>query len=337
MVGAKTLFGLCDASTYMVIDLRSYLPWRDDKERPRFISFLAFMVLTAYSMGEERDDRFIDPRDYFTHFNRLIGLDSQQGRPDGLDYGLDEDLWLDWAIWLLEQGFIPTARPGAGAYKNLRYPISQTLLRKSDKDTLWRHFEQFNYRKNFDEALLVLRLHRDARYLTRHLEALLDPTGHMWLTSYDAISSACYEVYQEWCESDGSSSQRTRSGSRLRTSIDAGLYRLEDPITGEVDYRVYPRQTTQSRRAELAADYMGALEPLVEDRNDWYIPLRRPLTSRELSEGMDISIHSEVSAIRSLKFPARDFWVLTRDPDSPDSGIFANWGKRVELGRSSFC
>ena len=317
-----------------VFDCRIRLerPWRDPESRPRFVACLAFMVLAAYSMGEERDDRFIDPRDYFAHFNRRIGLDSQHGRPDGLDYGLDEELWLDWAIWLFEQSFMPTARPGAGAYKNLRYPISQTLLRKSDKDKLWNHFKQFTFRKHYDEALLVLRLQEGARYLTKHVEALLNPTGNMWLTSYDAISSACYEVYQEWCESDGSSSQRTRSGSRLRTSIDAVAYRLEDPITREVDYRVYPRQTTQSRREALTADYLGQMILLVEDRPGWYTPLRQPLSSSVFSKGIEITIHSTDSALRSLKFPARDFWVLTLDPDSPNSGVYANWDTRVELG-----
>ena len=191
--------------------IRLARPWRNDADRPMHVAFLAFMVLTAYRMGSEDEDSST----YFIHFNRLMGLPAQEGRPDGLYYGLDEDLWLNWNLWLFNQGLLPTAHVGAGSQKYIQYPISQALLRESDKNRLWRHFGQSsNWRRNYDEALLMQLIRRDASYLTTHLQTLFDSTGQMWLTAYDAISSACYELYEDWRESDDTDERRTTSGPR---------------------------------------------------------------------------------------------------------------------------
>ena len=70
---------------------------------------------------------------------------------------------------------------------------------------------------------------------------------------------------------------------------------------------------------------------LKQDRSDWYRPLWT-LNGHDLTNGLRIPIQSTDSAIRTLNLRARDFWVLTLDPDSPDSGIYASWGKGAELG-----
>ena len=306
---------------------------RSNSGRPIYVAFLAFMVLAAYYMGDEDEDRPIDPTDYFTHFKKLAGLSTQQNRRAGLRPGDDEILWRNWARWLRDLGFLPTARSGEGPYRYVRYPISQTLLRQSDKNRLWRHFTQSNWRKNYDEVLLMQRIRRDAQNLTTHLQALFDPTGDMWLTSYEAISNACYELYEDWRESDGTDERRTTSGPRRRTSLDAKVYRSpEDFLTREVEYRIFPRQARQFPNAELTVDYDGTREVLVQERPGWYVPLQPPLTGPDLSTGLKLRINSTNTAISTLYFPAREFWVLTLDPDSPDSGIYASWDKGIELG-----
>ena len=307
---------------------------RSNDDWPICVAFLAFMVLAAYHMGDEDEDRPIDPTDYFTHFNRLMNLPAQEGRPSGLFYGSDEYLWLNWNLWLLNQGFLPTAHAGAGALRYLQYPISQALLRESDKNRLWRHFtESSNWRKTYDEALLMQRIRRDATYLTTHLQTLFDSTGQLWSTAYDAISSACYEVYEEWCESGGNDEHRTVSGPRLHKSIKATIYRSpEDFLTGEVEYRIFPRQARHMPNAKLTVAYGDAKEVLIPQRPGWYTPLQPPLTDVDLTNGRRLDISSAGSAISALYLPARDFWVLTPDPDSPGSGIYASWEKGVELG-----
>ena len=313
------------------IDVDSLI--RSNSDWPIYVSFLAFMVLAAYYMGDEVEDRPVDPTNYFTHFKELAGLSTQQSRRAGLRPGDDESLWLKWARWLRNLGFLPTARSGEGAYRYVRYPISQTLLRQSDKNRLWRHFTQSNWRKNYDEVLLMQRIRRDAPYLTSHLQALFDPKGDMWLKSYEAISNACYELYEDWRESDGTDERRTTSGPRRRRSLDAKVYRSpEDFLSGEVVYRVFPRQPRQLPNVELVVDYSDTVEILAQDRPGWYSPLQTPLSGPALTEGLKLDIDSPNSAISTLYLPARDFWVLTLDPDAPDSGIYASWDRGVELG-----
>ncbi len=304
---------------------------RDSKDRPRYVGFLAAMVLAAHYMGDSQEDKPVDPKDFFTHFNKLLELSDQQGRTKGLDAGEDERLWQDWANWLRNQGFLPTARSGDGAYKYVRYPISQTLLRQSDKNKLWRHFTSSNWRKNYDEILLMQRIRKDSQYLTRHLQTILDPKGDMWLRSYDAISTACYEVYEEWREAGGSDIRSITTGPRIRTSLEAKIYRSEDFFSGEVNYRIFPRQTRQSLAAELSVNHNDNNYRLEQDRLGWYIPLWL-LDKQQLDDGLKIPVQSANSSVKNLYLPARGFWVLTLDPDTPESGIYASWDKPIELG-----
>jgi len=305
---------------------------RDTQDRPRYAAFLAAMVLAAHNMGDESGEKPIDPKDFYTHFNNVLGLPDQQGRTEGLKgSGADERLWQDWSMWLRSQGFLPTVSSGDGAYKYIGYPISQALLRQSDKNKLWRHFKQANWRKNFDEVLLMQRVRRDSQYLTTHLQEILDPKGDMWLRSYEAISSACYEVYEDWRESDGSDTRLLTTGPKIRTSLDGKIYRSEDFFSGVVEYRIFPRQTRQSVPAELHTEYASESYTLTEDRPGWYLPLWS-LDEEQLTNGLKVPIVSPNSAIKFLFLPARDFWVLTLDPDTPESGVYASWDKGIELG-----
>lgn len=306
--------------------------FRDTQNRPRYVAFLAAMVLAAHNMGDESGEKPIDPKDFYTHFNNVLGLSDQQGRTEGLrGSDADERLWQDWAMWLRSQGFLPTARSGDGAYKYIGYPISQALLRQSDKNKLWRHFKYANWRKDYDEALLMQRIRRDAQYLTTHLQEILDPKGDMWLRSYEAISNACYEVYEDWRESDGSDTRLFTSEPRIRTSLDGKIYRTEDFFSGVVSYHIFPRQTRQSVLADLRVTHNGESYALAEDRPGWYLPLWT-LDEVQLTHGLKIPIVSQNSAIKFLFLPARDFWVLTLDPDTPESGVYASWDKGIQLG-----
>ena len=260
-------------------------------------------------------------------------MPNQQGRTEGLrGSDADEKLWQDWSIWLRSQGFLPTARSGDGAYKYIGYPISQALLRQSDKNKLWRHFTHANWRKDYDEVLLMQRIRRDAQYLTTHLQEILDPKkGEMWLRSYDAISRACYEVYEDWREASDNDLRTGQATARLRTSLDAGLYRTEDYFTGTVEYRLFPRQPRQAAPITVNVLYEGDSYPLSEDRPGWYMPLWS-IDTRQLTNGFKLPLISSNSQLQHLYLPARDFWILTLDPQIPESGVYASWDKGVEIG-----
>ncbi len=307
-------------------------PLRDSKNCPRYIPFLAAMVLAAHNMGDDRGDKPIDPRAFFTHFNAVMGLSDQQGRTKGLTTGEDENLWEDWNHWLRTRGFLPTAVPGEpGAYRYTCYPISQTVLRQSDRNSLWRRFTDGAWKKNYDEVLLMQRIRKDAQYLTRHLRDILRPGSDMWLRSYEAISRACYEVYEDWREAGDTASRTGQATSRLRTSLDARLYRIEDYFSGTVEYRLFPRQSRQAASIVVSVLYKGEDYPLSEDRPGWYMPLWS-VDAEQLANGFKLPLTSSNSQLQHLYLPARDFWILTLDPQIPESGVYASWDKGVEIG-----
>lgn len=306
-------------------------PLRDSRNFPCYIPFLAAMVLAAHNMGDAGDDHNIASHDYFTHFNSVMGLSDQQGRPKGLATGEDGNLWEDWNRWLRTQGFLPTAVPGdPGAYKYTRYPISQTVLRQSDRNSLWRHFTDRSWRKNYDEVLLMQRIRKDAQYFTRHLREILHPDSDMWQRSYEAISLACYEVYEDWREAGGTAS-KTQATARVRTTLDAGLYRTADYFSGTVEYQLFPRQPRHAASIALSVQYQGDSHPLSEDRPGWYAPLWS-VDWHQLTHGIKLPLESSNSYLQHLYFPTHDFWILTLDPQMPESGIYASWDKGVEIG-----
>ncbi|GAB4514743.1 MAG: hypothetical protein OHK0046_17250 [Anaerolineae bacterium] len=305
-------------------------PLRDTRKYPRYVPFLATMVFAAYLMGED-EDKNINSNDYFTHLNSVLGLEGKRGRISGLTRGEDGKLWEDWANWLRTSGYLPTAYPGEGPEKYKKYPKSQTLLRKADKDKLWRHFTHANWRKDYDEIILMQRIRRDVQYLTTHLQEILDPKGDMWLRSYEAISRACYEVYEDWREAGETDSRTGQATVRLRTSLDARLYRTEDYFTGTVEYRLFPRQARQAASITVNVLYEGVSYPLSEDRPGWYMPLWS-IDTGQLTNGFKLPLISSNSQLQHLYLPARDFWVLTLDPQIPESGVYASWDKGVEIG-----
>ncbi len=306
-------------------------PPRDSKNCPRYVPFLAAMVLAAHNMGDDSDDKSIDPRAFFTHFNSVMGLTNQQGRTKGLTTGEDGKLWENWNQWLRSQGFLPTAVPGdPGAYRYTRYPISQTVLRQSDRNSLWRRFTDGSWKKNYDEVLLMQRIRKDTQYLTRHLRDILHPESDMWLRSYEAISNACYEVYEDWREDDETTS-KNQATSRLRTSLDARLYRTEDYFTGTIEYRLFPRQPRHATTITVNVLYQEQNYPLSEDRPGWYMPLWS-IDTEQLNNGLELKLTSSNSQLQRFYLPVRDFWILTLDPQIPESGVFASWGKGVEIG-----
>lgn len=307
-------------------------PLRDSKSYPRYVPFLAAMVLAAHNMGDT-NDQSVDPRAFFVHFNLLIGLPKQENRTKGLLPGEDAELWEDWNLWLRTRGLLPTAAPGdaSSSHRYIRYPISQTVLRQSDRNSLWRRFTEGAWNKNYDEVLLMQRIRKDTQYLTQHLREILHPDSDMWQHAYEAISRACYEVYEDWRESGDTVSQSNQVSARVRTSLDARLYRIEDFFSGITEYRLFPRQPRQATSVDVCVQYLGNNYSLSEDRPGWYAPLW-PINADQLMNGLKLPLVSSNSQLQYLYLPARDFWILTLDPQTPESGIYASWDKGVEIG-----
>lgn len=124
----------------------------DEEDYPKGVAFLGLMVLAANEMArdmEKDDERKISDKNYFTRFREILKLPNDgQTRPLGLRINAGEEapeieLWSRWNKWLLKQGFIPTAQEGAiQRNRYINYPLSQSLLRKADKDRLRKVFTE---------------------------------------------------------------------------------------------------------------------------------------------------------------------------------------------------
>lgn len=301
------------------------------KNKPRYLAFLCAMVLAAYRMGEGID-MGIASNDYFYYFNSLLGLDSEYGRPRGMEHGTEEAIWKDWNIWLKYNGYQPTASKTGDYYYT--YALSQALLRQSDKNNLWKFFSnnQSKYPETISKDELLQRLGSDINYgLTNHLKELIRKDGRIGTQRYDDLADAIYENFEAWLAS-GKQSERTRAFRTIsRDSITSGLYRAEDFISRQPQYFLLPKQPRYIQLSEITASHGTFTESLLGERPGWYAPLPWELTIEDIENGLVLPI-SGSSLIRNLVLPKRDFWILSPDPDDIASGEFASWNEQPEIG-----
>ncbi|MEF3274072.1 MAG: hypothetical protein K6356_06650 [Chloroflexus sp.] len=298
---------------------------RDRRGEPKGIAFLAAMVLAASRMAWDDEDQ-ISSSNYFTRLCEVLDIDQDEGRPLGMRFGseAEEPLWREWAIWLSEKGLISTARPGEGAKRYINYPISQTILRRADRDRLIRLFYASSYSRDWDIDKLLRKVRDEANYLTKHLRMLLADRSRR----AQAIAEAIYEVYQDWASGDASIQTR---GQVRGSTLYAGLWRSEDVLTGVVEYFLYPRSPRHKQFDTIIVDIDSQQYSLIEERPGWYQPICT-VTAQHLNQGVQYPI-KQPAELLTLVLPRRDFWILVPDPDNPESGIYASWGT-APLGTS---
>lgn len=283
---------------------------------PQCVAFLCTMVLAAVRMADEGE---VSDINYFARLREVLGLPTGEGRPTGMRFGSDaeEPLWRTWNLWLQEQGFLPSARPGAGPHKYITYPLSQALLRSADRDHLARLFAEKGWGDDSDVDALTLRLRRQVPYVTRHLRELLSATGQRGEAAMEAI----HEFYELWREDPQVSGGAFAAG---RAHLRAGIFRHADLITGEVDYALYPAAPRRRRAASIRVRFGEISVDLTEDRPGWFCPVGR-IEGETLSNGARYPVESPPD-FDALLLAARRAWPLVPDPDDPTSGAFASWG-----------
>lgn len=302
----------------------------DGETRPGGVAFLGAMVLAAYYMGEDEEASSIN---YFKRLRSILQLDEDgedDGRPKSMKRGSDERLWLEWNMWLQKQGFLPTAQRGEGPKTYINYPISQSLLRQADKDKLEKLFEERNWPGRLDQNIVAARIRRE--HLSRHLQQIVQEGN---VQRFQALVEDIFEVYENWV-SYGRSSRliKTRTPATKNApsrNLNAGLYRVVDPLKNTIDYCLHPRQPRRGRSTGLAVRRGELLEELIEDESKWYRPLWK-LSPEELEQGAQYELVGS-SEFHLLILPRRDFWILTLDPDYPESGIYVS-GEPLDLGTS---
>lgn len=289
---------------------------RNTDDKPQGLAFLAAMVLAASWMA---DSEAISNANYFKRLREVLSLPIEEGRPRGMDTGAEELLWQEWALWLQENGFLPSAHRGEGARIYIEYPISQALLRSADKVRLRKLFREKHWPQGWNVETLIHHIQRESIYLSQHLQNLLHSHGQ----HYQAAVEAIHEVYESYDFQH--IDQVTTSTPALRTPhLTAELFRSEDPFSRQIQYYIYPHGPRRWHANQIQVSVSGDLFTLVEERPGWYAPMI-PVTEETLNQGAKYKVEYP-SDIDWLMFPDRQFWILIPDPDNPDSGSYASWG-----------
>lgn len=293
---------------------------RDVNGLPKGIAFLAAMVLAANDMAEEEE---ISEINYFKRLREIFNLKGS-GRPPGMTVGsnAEEPLWKEWNYWLMENGFEASAQRGNGGRMTyISYPISQSLLRRTDKNKMLTLFNEKQWTSQWDAMSLLSQVRRFSEQFPSHLRELL--TSHK--ERYEAVADIIHDVYQQW-QAQGRPNVLNERICSLNNNIFAGLYRDEDIFLGSVSYYLYPKQMRGQQLANLELHDGDRSHTLVDERPGWYLPLDFQLTASDLVNGKSYSI-TQPSKVTSLILPSRDFWIFIPDPDNPDAGTYATWGQ----------
>ncbi|MEH2244901.1 hypothetical protein [Nostoc sp.] len=295
-----------------------HLKGRDSQGLPKGVAFLCATILAASQMAQEEK---ISETNYFKRLREILALPGFS-RPPGMKLGneAEEPLWREWNHWLMEHRFLPSAQRGRGGSTTyINYPISQSLLRRTDKDKLRQLFQEKQWQAQWDAQTLFTHIRREAGGFGIHLKELLTENKQR----HEAIVEALHQVYEQW-KAQGCPIADKNNYCTWSRHLFCGLYRTEDPFLGQVDYSLYPKQQ-RGRRLESVEIQLGDNpHPLREERPGWYFPLEYSGNGKELENGAKYQITSP-NDLDYLILPARDFWILIPDPENPDSGAYASW------------
>lgn len=158
---------------------------------------LPILALSVFAASEMRTDASGARHNYYTRLARALLPDGADDEVEGLRLVLRQQGSLDLtALW---QGFDAWLSEQAGAFgtstiredpdlRRIGYPLSQTLVRRSDRAVLTRFFDRMNLKRagvpGPDALLSLLKVwtHRRSRgFSERFVEALDDPAMHLYL------------------------------------------------------------------------------------------------------------------------------------------------------------
>ncbi|MEH2260299.1 hypothetical protein [Nostoc sp.] len=294
-----------------------HLKGRDSQGLPKGVAFLCATILAASQMAQEEK---ISETNYFKRLREILGLPGF-ARPLGMKFGneAEEPLWREWNRWLMEDRFLPSAQRGGGAATYINYPISQSLLRRTDKNRLRKLFQEKQWQAEWDAQTLFAHVRREAGGFGIHLKDLLTENKQR----HEAIVEALHQVYEQW-KAQGCPTADKNNYCSWSRHLFCGLYRAEHPLLGQVDYSLYPKQQRGRSLESVEVKQEDNTHLLREERPGWYFPLEYLVSQKELENGAKYQIASPDN-LDYLILPARDFWILIPDPENPDSGAYASW------------
>jgi hypothetical protein len=292
------------------------LKGRTKEDVPKCVAFLGAMVLAAARMGETK---ISCSNDYFTHLRDVLQTREiiNGNRPEGMPTGCEEKFWLEWNRWLQRRGFLATATSGEGAETYRHYPISQSLLRQTEKDKLRAFFADCGWPAHLDSEQVITRLRWRDYGLTSHLREVFSDDRA------EAVADPIYELYEERIYKRVPDKRTVAATQSAQRPLIAGLLRRENWFSGEVLYHLYPRRQPHHYADEGQIVIAGTTNQLVVQRARWFEPIST--TVDVIAHGASYPV-SQPHFYSELMLPKREFWILVPDPENDRSGEFASWG-----------
>jgi len=324
-------------------------------QTPQCVAFLGITVLAAYDMASDTNAS-VDERNYYRRFREALRLTTSMSKaPRGmiLKPRIEEILWNRWNNWLQAQNFVPTALQGSSANTTyIGYAISQSILREADKEKIYKLVQEQGLVNNWNIDSLISYLRNNIQNLTPHLRALLERTDDK--QRLDVIKKAVQDALDEERliqeplvkkvisrfpqNNFGAKTLPTNNADKLfNDDLSAQIYRYEgDCFFSEYpSFYLYPKQKTgiDLIGAEISINGVSPSPTLQQsDLEGWYLPVfEHSINPMDLSQGIRYEIKRSSSNDRSsyLTLNKRNFWVLIPDPDCPESGIYASFGKAI--------
>jgi hypothetical protein len=279
---------------------------------PRCLSWLASTILAAYYMTP--DDT--SSTNFFRHFNARLGLPPDAGRPPGMQTEYDRMFWKTFNDWIAYLGLIPTATSGLGAYKFTHYPISQCLLREADVLWITQRLKQQPELLRESGRIIFLALHHDLAETNVHLRELLADPG----PRRERLELRLQELAKNTTLGPPTWNSQAKVNSPDRAV--AGIHRSFDFRSRKPRYfLLVPSKDVGGDTLSLSTGDEVVTSNL--DMPGWFIPSIQ-LRSLDLDDGRQFKV-MDPPQLRSVDLPKRQFWILTRDPDDPDSDRYASW------------
>src|SRR5262249_28773334 len=104
--------------------------------------------------------------------------------------------------------------------------------------------------------------------------------------------------------------------------LTAGLYREEEPFTGDVAYSIYLRQPKGQDSRGLTVSFQGMEAAFQPERPGWFTLPWGPVPP---ASSLMLEVTMRGSPIRQVVFPEGDFGVLVGDPRAAGRGVFGSW------------
>ena len=261
---------------------RATLEWRaaPEEKPPPYIAMLAVAVLAGSRMAGDPSQR-VASHNYYRRYNELFGWDPDSGQPAGFDEL--RRLWKDLDRWLEEDrsGRLGTSTVPEDPFPaHVGYPISQCLLRDSDRRRLTEFFRSIGLKPG-DEIT--------PSELFTYLRSWANPGCGLSDPAVRVIAGASGSVAEEIAEI----AHAELSGWSGEVLDEQGRRRGELALVLEVKQAgTWVRAKFWARRPEgfpavtEVRTRSGERVGLTALAREWYGPVELPLRNQDLRDGV---------------------------------------------------